>query len=321
MSDRPNGISVVVPTWKRPDDLARCLRGLATQEVPPLEVVVVWRQGDEDVHRVTAAWDGPCPLRMVETFRPGVVAAMNRGLQAATSDIVALTDDDSFPHPDWCARLLRAYDAEPSPVAVGGRDLVHAGGEVVPARDTPVGVVSWFGRTSGNHHIGSGSPREVAFLKGVNCSFRRDALDGLLFDERLRGGGAQVHWELAFFLALGRRGPIVYDPGIQVDHFPAIRHDADQRDTFAAVAAADAAHNETMAILENLPWLRRVAYLAWAITLGSTAHPGVLQGARDRWIRHRPHAWRRVAATLLGRFDAIRSPNLRWTLPHRMRMP
>lgn len=315
MSNSPNGISVIVPTWKRPDDLARCLRGLAAQETLPLEVIVVWRQGDETVHEVTRSWTGACPLRMVETFRPGVVAAMNRGLQAATSDIVALTDDDSFPHPDWCKRLLDAYLDQPDRVAVGGRDLVHASGEVIPAQETPVGIVSWFGRTSGNHHIGSGSPREVAFLKGVNCSFRRGALKGLLFDERLRGAGAQVHWELAFFLALGRSGSILYDPTIQVDHFPAIRHDADQRNTFAAIAASDAAHNETMALVENLTWPRRVAYFAWAVLVGSTAHPGLVQGVRDHLIRHRPHAWRRVAATLAGRFGALRSPHLRWTRP------
>lgn len=313
-------IDVMVPTWRRPDDLDRCLRGLSGQTEPPREILVVWRRGDDDVHAVASRWSAILPLRLVETFRPGVVAAMNRGLESATSQVLAITDDDAFPHPDWCARLLDVYASDPSVVAVGGRDLVHDRGGIVAAKDAPVGTISSFGRVRGNHHVGSGPSRSVSFLKGVNCSFRRDAARGLAFDERLRGAGAQVHWELAFFLKLGRRGRIVYDPSILVDHFPSIRHDADKRDGFSPVAARDAAFNETLAIIEHLPWTGRAAFAAWAALVGTTAHPGIAQGLRDALGRRRTHALRRVASTLLGRADACLSPSTRWK-PATERLP
>ena len=297
----------MVPTWKRALDLDRCLEALSRQEeAPSLEIIVVWRRGDDGVHAVLDRWADRLPLRPQEVDRPGVVAAMNRGLDLARGEIVALTDDDAAPHPDWTRRLQAFYLGHPGTVALGGRDLVHVHGGILPATTLHVGELSWYGRARGNHHEGIGGVREVRFLKGVNCSFRRNLLEGLRFDERLRGGGAQVHWELAFFLELGRRGSIFYDPSLLVDHFPAIRHDEDQRDAFRPDAMSNAAYNETLVLLGNLPRWHRAAFVVWSLLVGHTAHPGLLQALRHGILGTRPRIWRTLLATWSGRWAAIR---------------
>lgn len=276
----PN-MTVLVPTWRRNEDLARCLEALERQERPADRVVVVWRRGDDGVHGVLERFASRLPLVPVETAVPGVVEAMNRGLSAALDGILAITDDDSAPFPDWLARMESIYASDPRIAAVGGRDLVHVHGIVLPERNCQVGTLSWFGRQVGSHHEGSGPARDVDFLKGVNSSFRFRAADGISFDRRLLGTGAQQHWELSVFLPMRGTGRIVYDPLLRVDHFPSIRHDEDKRDTFNWTAARNGGHNEVVAILPHLSFLGKLVFLPWAFLVGHSAHPGLLQAFRS----------------------------------------
>jgi glycosyltransferase involved in cell wall biosynthesis len=242
-------------------------------------------------------------LRRVSVIDPGVVAALNRGLEGARGDIVTLLDDDAAPHPEWLARIRRHFEADSTIGGVGGRDYVFRDGELWTGRARVVGKVQWFGRVIGNHHLGFGGPRDVDVLKGANISFRHEAIAGLRLDRRLRGQGAQVHWEIALCLEVKRRGwRLVYDPAVSVDHFLAPRHDYDQRLTFSAAAVADASHNETLILLEQLPPLRRIAFMAWAAVVGTSTAPSLLQFVRLA-LRGDAMARARTVASLKGRWE------------------
>jgi GT2 family glycosyltransferase len=293
-------VSVIVPSWRRPDALARCLRALAAQTQPPIEVVVAARADDADTTRVVAALGPayPVPLRRASTAEPGVIAAKNAALPECRGEVVALTDDDAEPGADWIERL-RACFADPRVAGVGGRDWqpLERGN-----RET-VGRVQWFGRVIGNHHLGAGPRRDVDVLKGVNCAFRAPLLRQLGFDDRLAGRGAQMFWELALCLPLRRAGwRLVYDPAIAVEHHIAPRHDDDQRHrgVFAAAPQADAVHNETLVLLEHLRGAARLAFGAWALLVGTRLEPGLAQLPRLLFGGDR-HAFARWRATLEGR--------------------
>lgn len=79
-------VSVVVPTTGR-DTIASCREALSVQTRPPDEVVVVT---DED--------------------RRGPGWARNEGIRRSRGDLIAFTDDDCVPPPDWLERLIRAID-------------------------------------------------------------------------------------------------------------------------------------------------------------------------------------------------------------------
>ena len=286
-------ISVLVPSWRRPDALERCLRALAAQTVAPLEIVVGLRDDDAESARcVDRLRDAlAVTLRCVTTREPGVVASMNTALAACVGDIVALTDDDTEPHRDWLARIDRAFD-DPRVGGVGGRDwqLNERGDRA------EVGRVQWFGRTIGNHHLGAGPARSVDILKGANAAFRRRLLTPIGFDTRLAGGGAQMFWELAVCLPIRRAGwTLIYDPAIAVEHHIAPRFDDDQRHrgVFSAAPQSDAVHNETLGLLEHLHGFGRMMFLLWAFLVGTRIEPGfaqlprlLLTGDRDaveRW--------------------------------------
>ena len=303
-------LSVAIPAYKRPMELRRALEALAGQNRPVDEVVVVARSDDAATHEAVRRFPLALPLRLEFVERPGMVEAVNRALDCATGDVIALTDDDAAPHPDWAARIVEAFEREPDLAGLGGRDhILRSDGTWDEAAAPVVGIVRWYGRVFGYHHHGVGSRRQVDCLKGVNMAFRRSALGALRMDPRLRGTGAQCHCDLKLCLELRARGRrIEYDPSIVVDHFPAPRFDEDQRATFNPLAYENDIHNLTLALLEFLRPAGRLALLANALLIGSwNGYCGLLKGLL-LWPRiGLRQAWAKTGASARGVWGGVRT--------------
>lgn len=299
-------ISVLVPTYQRPLPLWHCLKGIARQQRQADEVIVVTRAGDAGSERVLRrATTLGLPIRHVLVTETGGVAACNAGLVAAGGDIVAVTDDDAVPRPGWLLRIEEHFAADPRLGVLGGRDFIHQNGRLIEGSASTINRIRWFGLVVGENHLGSGPAREADIVKGVNMSIRRLALGDVRFDRRLRGQGAQVHMEYGIAMALKRAGwRIVYDPAVEVDHYPAIRYDEDQRDARAPIAIQNEAYNETLALLDYLPPARRVAFLLFAFGIGTRATPGFLQWGR-LVLSGVPSPAISLIASLRGRIAAI----------------
>lgn len=272
-------VTVLVPTWRRPDDLARCLSALLRQQRAPDQIVVIARAEDDATHACLAEHVTPRVLTVDVALvdEPGQVAALNRGLEAASGDVIAITDDDAAPHVDWVARIAAAFEADPKLGALGGRDWVHENGRVLDGERPLVGKLRFSGRIVGNHHLGVGGAREVDLLKGANMSYRRDAIRGIRFDNRLRGTGAQVHNDMAFSMSVKRAGwKLVYDPLVAVDHFPAARHGEEPRNAQTLMSKRNAAYNLHLILRGHLPPLRRETAWWWYSLVGTRVYPGLL---------------------------------------------
>ncbi|MEM9753030.1 MAG: glycosyltransferase [Planctomycetota bacterium] len=319
--------SVVIPTTGRSQLIEKALRAIAAQNRPPREVIVVIRSDDTVTrHRLTAMAEeldqeeafggGQFSLRIETVDEPGLVAALNVGLYAVTSEFVAFTDDDAVPGPAWLSSFEAVYRRDPSVGGVGGRDVIFENGAWIDARPCSVGRLSWFGRLGSNHHLGVGEAREVDFLKGVNMSYRADAAKMVGFDERLRGSGCQVANEVSLGLPLRRWGwRLLYDPQITVEHFPATRPPGDDRLSRDLGYLRDAAFNESLLICEQLGWARRLVFLVYAIVVGNRRHYGLGQA-----LRFLPRRGRIVfsewIATAHGRLNGLRSRRRRDVAVH-----
>jgi GT2 family glycosyltransferase len=296
----PLTVSVVVPSYRRPADLGNCLRALAAQSRPPDQVVVVVRESDRDTRSVAETFVGVLPLQLVTVEAPGVIAALNRGVERATGEIIAFTDDDASPRVEWLAQIERDYVRDAGIGGLGGRDVVEGAGEQT-VDSSRVGRVEWFGRVLGNHHRGVGVPRYVDFLKGVNMSFARDAISGVRLDTSLRGTGAQVHWEMRLCSVVRSRGwPLIYDPSVIVDHRASGRPPGDERGLQDGTVAGAAGFNETRALLTQLSGWRRGTFLVWAFLVGNRGAPGIIQ-----MLRREPSSWVAVKGAIRGRSEAI----------------
>jgi glycosyltransferase involved in cell wall biosynthesis len=298
--------SVVIPTFKRPDSLGRCLQALAQQTILPDEVLVVVRDSDTETRTYV---DGLAPLGFalvrVPVQEAGVIAAMNKGIQAATGEIICLLDDDTAPFPDWLERIKGTFATDPKIGGVGGRDFQAT----QPGEAELVGVVQWQGRIIGNHHWGIGPARPVDLLKGANCAYRAEPLRAIGFDVRLTGGGAQVNWELGLGLALRRAGwTLIYDPAIAVDHFtePRFEGDTTHRGEFNPQGIVNAVHNETLFLWEHFNPARRAVFVSWALLVGTRHTPGLGLTAYNLLKRDRTTV-ARMKATIKGRLTGIQT--------------
>jgi GT2 family glycosyltransferase len=112
-------VSVVIPTRGRPDALVSCLRGIGRTALDPAAVEVVVAADGEDVAPPPDRCTGAVALRFAEGPRAGPSAARNRGAAAARGEIVAFTDDDCVPSPEWLPELLAALGASPTSIVAG----------------------------------------------------------------------------------------------------------------------------------------------------------------------------------------------------------
>jgi cellulose synthase/poly-beta-1,6-N-acetylglucosamine synthase-like glycosyltransferase len=290
---------VVVPTYRRPAELRRCLAGLARQSLSPAETIVVRRSGDEAT-RLALEESPRSAVLDVLVSEPGVLAAMGAGATAASSDIIAFIDDDAVPRPEWLQRLARHFD-DPEIGGVGGRDLI-AGEDTPTGAAREVGTITRWGKLIGNHHLAAGAPREVMVLKAVGVAFRRQAL---ALPRGLKGEGAQVHFEVGMSLSAHRRGwRLVYDPSALVDHEVAPRFDRDARNRPRPIAVRDAAYNLVSCLLAELPDLfwRRALY---GLIVGDRDIPGVGR-AVVALLRAERAVLRRFAPSVAGQVAALR---------------
>jgi GT2 family glycosyltransferase len=298
-----SGVTVVVPTYKRAESLRRCLAALEAQSQRPDHTVVVVRRGDDETLAVLEeARSLDVVVQNVEV--PGQVQALNAGLRAVTTPIVAFTDDDAMPRPDWVERIAAWFASDPRIGGVGGRDIVFHRGRFDDGAVARVGAILPFGRMLGYHQYRAPA-QEVHFLKGANMAFRRVALTG--FNERLRGAGAQIHNDLDLSLSVTGKGyRLVWDPEVTVDHHPADRFDADVRNRPEPQAVVDRGHNEVYVLLTRAsPRLGLVAVL-YALAVGSKSSPGLLLTVEALMRRDRD-ALARGRLSVRGRLQGARS--------------
>jgi GT2 family glycosyltransferase len=194
-------VSVVVPTIGRADLLNRCIGALVAQNLDAAEYeILIVDDGPSDATReLVEAWIVRQPQRIVYIANHGPhgpAAARNRGWQAAGAPIIAFTDDDTVPAPDWLSGGLAAF--EPDVDVLRGR-------VVMPLPDTPT------------DYERDASHLETAEFVTANCFCRREVLQALNgFDERFRYAwreDSDLHFRL---LDAGAR--IKDAPGALVEH-------------------------------------------------------------------------------------------------------
>lgn len=134
MPGRP-AVSVVIPTAGRRVGLLWALDALAAQELLPgdaLEVLVV--RDAEDTPVLDAATEHPLVVagtaRLLVAGDVHAAHKRNAGWRAARADLVAFTDDDCRPRPDWLAALLTAHRSDPAALLQGGAAIDPAQEEV-----------------------------------------------------------------------------------------------------------------------------------------------------------------------------------------------
>lgn len=109
-------VAAVIPHWNRRDLLAILLENIKRQ-TRSFDQVIVADNGSTDDSASVAEHLGARVLRLGRNL--GFAAAVNRAIQAADSDWIAILNNDATLEPDWLAILLEQAQRENAPFATG----------------------------------------------------------------------------------------------------------------------------------------------------------------------------------------------------------
>ncbi|HXW03666.1 MAG TPA: glycosyltransferase [Vicinamibacterales bacterium] len=212
LTTRPLACTVAICTRDRPQDLERTLHAVTAQRHDGFDVLVVDNApASEATRRVVERFP---KARYVREPRPGLNVARNRALHESCADIVAFTDDDAAPEPDWLGALVRNFGDRRVACTTGltlPRELETRAQELFEQHCT---FVRGFKRRvfdEETHNPLAAGPVGA----GANMAVRREialALGG--FDERLDAGmPTRSGGDHEMFVRLMTNGyQIVYDP-------------------------------------------------------------------------------------------------------------
>jgi len=275
-------VSVLVTTFARKAYLERCIQGLLGQTRLPEEIVLVTRKGDSEtedfVGDFLGSYRGPVQVRRGEVSEPGVLPANRAGLPLVTGEILCYIDDDAVARRDWIERIERRFEEFPDLGAIGGRDVQQTSKGTPDDLVKEIGRIHWYGKITGQHHLRLPGLRDVEALKGCNMAFRRFLVTG--FDEGIIGDGFFYEVDLCF--TARRAGyKVKYDGDLLVDHYvEAPRMLPGNADPHDPKRFFFMNHNCVYVMLRNLPFARKIVFMAYSILWDAAATPFRLLAGR-----------------------------------------
>lgn len=120
-------ISLIICTRNRYRQLARCLESVRrTTFDRRWELIIVDNGSTDETAPFVREFIKTADFRAIYLFEPtpGKSKSLNTALEAATGRILAFTDDDCYPAPDFLSQVLSAFD-DPSVGYIGGRIVLY----------------------------------------------------------------------------------------------------------------------------------------------------------------------------------------------------
>lgn len=308
-----NGISLIIPTYKRRLDFERTLNSVSKQTNDIDEVITIIGPNDDESFALAISFNSKIRnLRVIQSEKASVIHALNLGLQLSTQDILCLTDDDIELPEGWAKRIKKAFEENIEMGAYGGPDKLisdeHKDLAYNPVKE--VGVFKWNGMV-GNHHLGIvDSPAVVDVIKGVNFSFKRDTMDDLSIDTFLKDRGAEQCWEIDLIQKIQYNGfKVIYDNENFLFHYISQRQQYDKRRDVFSIINFTNAKNMAYVYAKFRPFNEVLFIVFYGLVIGTKIQPGVIRSiimikSHDLKVLVLPFKY--INATFVGLFNGYR---------------
>lgn len=224
--------SVVIPTYHRPAELEIALRSILTQTRLPDELIIVDDGDLAEVPLLDPLQRAGVRCRLVRKERPGLTESRNLAVSIADGDLIFFFDDDVELFPDYLDEVVRVY-AQDRIGRIGG-----VGGVIVNQKPSNTKrrlrqILDRLFLVSGNTegkvlisgfcvdygHTGQipDADRDVDFLAGAACSYRRSVFDSLRFTPGYRDAAFGEDKDFSYRVA--KRWRLVLAARARLAHF------------------------------------------------------------------------------------------------------
>ena len=113
-------VSVIVPFYNAAETIERCINALLAQNYPAdnYEVILVDNNSTDNTAQIVKKYPR---IKLLTENKQGSYAARNRGVAESKGGIIAFTDSDCVPAPEWLNRILESFDSSQVGIVQGGR--------------------------------------------------------------------------------------------------------------------------------------------------------------------------------------------------------
>jgi glycosyltransferase involved in cell wall biosynthesis len=171
-------ISVVVPFYNTGHLIEQCIQSLLNQEYPQNSYEIIFidnnsRDSSADIIRRYPR------IKLISEPKRGSYAARNRGIEAASGEIIAFTDSDCEVSADWLKEIEQAMSDPAAGIVIGNNQF---------AKDTFLLSMLEDYENEKNNYVFTSGVKEIYYGYTRNMAVRKRLFDEMgLFLEKARG--------------------------------------------------------------------------------------------------------------------------------------
>lgn len=222
------GISIIIPTKNRKEDLLITLGSIIQQSRLPEEIVIIDQSQKNYEGEILGLFSG---VKLDLTYVwdrdiTSLVEARTTGFNKSKCEIVFFLDDDITLEKDYIKNLLQSYNANPQLGGIGGVDtsmgnrnpLWLLGKSLFTCGPFSLKKGGWFftGWMAHYFHSRLTAPYPSMWLIGGMMSFRRHVVEEIGFDKQLVGHVFMD--DIDFTFRASKKYPLAIDPRVKGYH-------------------------------------------------------------------------------------------------------
>ena len=215
-------LSLIIPTKSRQADLLETIDSIVRQSRRPNAIIIIDQSATSSAAEVQRATQAAAPMEVKYFWTPEIkdlVAARERGIAEASSEIVFFVDDDITLMPDCVERLIERYRSHSDIMGICGVDI---SGQSVPwwlvlaRRAYMLGPFRDERSLVNKRHQKLTEPIRARLISGGLMSYRRSVFQEFRFEGALWGH----RWNSSndFSYRVSAKYPMVIDPLVRVNH-------------------------------------------------------------------------------------------------------
>ncbi len=166
-------ITVIIPTYNEEKHIGECLSAIVNGTRRPDQILVADGYSQDRTRKIAKSFPG---VKVVRNPGRTAAAGRNAALAVTTGEVVAFTDGDCIPEPDWIEEIERAFTE---------KEIDGMGGKVINAPfendyERYWGTLAWtlLMNFPDEAYVVKNQTLNDAFVT-ANCAYRKELLDRL----------------------------------------------------------------------------------------------------------------------------------------------
>lgn len=115
-------VSIIIPVFNAERYLESCIESFRRQDLPSEEFEVLFVDNNSQDRSAEIILDSGTNFRLLRERKQGAYAARNRGLRETRGELIAFTDPDCVPRPDWLSQICQLLSDQKTQVVIGRVD-------------------------------------------------------------------------------------------------------------------------------------------------------------------------------------------------------